>query len=147
MWSVELDLGLDLDTLIKETATDPDLKEEQSCLEDNKILQIPEDYKQVPKHRPQRWGITIVHDRIIIPKHQGYEALTALHFGINKMCSDATIFWWPKMQADIEKKSKTCSSCQNASKNLKSEILNSEKSNNELSKNPEEEIQIDFTGT
>ena len=47
--SAELDFMLDLETLIKETTAEPDLIEVQSCLEDNKVLQIPEDYKQVAK--------------------------------------------------------------------------------------------------
>ena len=45
------------------------------------------------------------------------------------------------MRADIEKKAKTCSACLNAGKDLKTQLPNTEKS-----KNPEEEIQIDFTG-
>ena len=149
MCSVELYLLLDLETLVKETAADPDLKEVQCCLEDNKPLQIPEDYKQVRKRLRQRWGITVVDERIIIPENLDYAALNVLHFGhpgINKMCSDATIFLWPIMRADIEKKAKTCSSCLNASKNLKSKIPYSEKSQIELSKNSGEAIQIDFTG-
>ena len=50
-------------------------------------------------------------DRIIVPKTLRYAALNALHFGhsgINKMCSDAAIFWWTNMRADIEKKAKAC---------------------------------------
>ena len=45
----------------------------------------------------------MVDDRIIIHKSLRYAALNALHFGhlgINKMCNDAAIFWWPNMRAD-----------------------------------------------
>ena len=60
------------------------------------------------------------------------------------MYNDAAIFWWPKMREDIEKKSKTCSACLNAGKNLK---FQTEKSKIEPPKTPGEEIQLrDFTG-
>ena len=109
----------------------------------------PDDYKQVAKKLTHRWGKTLVDDRIIIPKSLRYAALNALHFGhpgINKMCNDAVIFWWPNMRADIEKKAKTCSACLNAGKNLKTQLPSTEKSKLEPPKYPGEEIQIDFTG-
>ena len=87
---------LDLETLIKETAADPDLIEVQCCIEDNNTQAIPDDYKQVAKKLTHRWGITMVDDGIIIPKSLRYAALNALHFGhpgINKMCNDAVKFW------------------------------------------------------
>ena len=119
--SAELDFMLDLETLIKETAADPDLIEVQCCIEDNIIQAIPEDYKQVARKLTHRWGITMVDDRIIIPKNLRYAALCALHLGNprkNKMCKDAVVFWWPNMRADIKKKTKTYSACLNAGKNL-----------------------------
>ena len=72
-------------------------------------------------------------DRIIVPKTLRYAALNALHFGhpgINKMCSDAAIFWWPNMQADIEKKTKACSACINAGENLKLQLPSTKKKQN-----------------
>ena len=45
--SGELDFMLNLETLIEETAPDPNLIEVQCCLEDNNIRAIPEDNKQV----------------------------------------------------------------------------------------------------
>ena len=146
--AAELDFMLDLETLIKETAADPDLIEVQCCFEDNNTQAIPDDYKHVAKKLNHRWGITVVDDLIIIPKSLRYAALNALHFGhpgINKMCNDAVIFWWPNMRADIEKKAKTCSACLNAGKNLKTQLPSTEKSKLEPPKHPEE-IQIDFTG-
>ena len=86
--SAELDFMLDLETLIKETAADPGLIEVQCCIEDNNIQAIPEDYKRVARKLTHRWGITMVDDRIIIPRSLRYAALNALHFGcpgINKM--------------------------------------------------------------
>ena len=57
------------------------------------------------------------------------------------------IFWWPDMLEDIEKKSKTCSACLNAGKNLKFQIPQTEKkTKTEPPKTPGEEIQLDFTG-
>ena len=110
--AAELDFMLDLETLIKETAADPHLIELQCCIEDNNLSQAPEAYKPIIKRLTHRWGITMVDDRIIVPKSLRYAALNALHFGhpgINKMCGDAAIFWWPNMRTDIEKKAKTCS--------------------------------------
>ena len=124
--AAELDFMLDLETLIKETAADTDLIEVQCCIEDNNTQAIPDDYKHVAKKLTHRWGITMVDDRIIVPKSLRYAALNALHFGhpgINKMCNDAVIFWWPNMRADIKKKTKTCSACLNAGKNLKHNYL------------------------
>ena len=59
---------IDLETLIKETSADPDLIELQCCLEDKNMLAIPEVYKHVAKRLTHRWGITMVDERIIIPK-------------------------------------------------------------------------------
>ena len=69
---------LDLETLIKATAADPDLIEVQGCIEDNNILAIPENYKQVARKLTHRWGITMVDDRIIIPRSLRYAPLNAL---------------------------------------------------------------------
>ena len=81
----------------------------------------------------------MVDDRIIIPKSLRYAALKALYSGqprIKKMFSDATIFSWPNMREDIEKKSKPCSACLNAGKNLKFQIPQTEKKNkNRTAKN------------
>ena len=135
---------LDLETLIKETAADPDLIEVQCYFEDNNTQAIPEEYKQVAKKLTHRWRITMVDDRIMIPKSLRYAALNALHFGhpgIN-MCHDAVIFWWPIMQADIEKKAKTCSACLNAGKNLKTQLPNTEKSKLEPPKTQEKKSKL-----
>ena len=140
---------LDLETIIKDTAADPDLIELNCCIEDNKLDQIPQNYRTVAKKLTHRWGIILVDDRIVIPKSLRFAALNALHFGhpgINKMYKDAAQFWWPNMREDIEKKSKTCSACLNAGKNLNFQIPQTEKSIIEPPKTPGEEIQIDFTG-
>ena len=55
--SAELGFLLDMETLIKETAVDPDLIEVQCCIEDNNIKAIPEDYKQVARQLAHCWGI------------------------------------------------------------------------------------------
>ena len=147
--SAESDFMLDLETLIKETAADPDLIELNCCIEDDNLEQIPQNYRTVAKKLTHRWGIIMVDDRIVIPKSLRYAALNALHFGhpgINKMCSDAAIFWLPNMREDIEKKSKTCSACLNAGKNIKFQLPTTQKTKIEPPKTPSEEIQIDFTG-
>ena len=94
-----------------------------------------------------RWGIIMVDDRIVIPKSLRYATLNALHVGhsqINKMCNDAAIFWWPNMREVIKKKSKTCSACLIAGKNLNSQLQKTEKTKIEPPKTPGEEIQIDY---
>ena len=149
MRSAELDFMLDLETLIKETSAEPELIELNCCLEDNNTNMIPNEYRTVAKTLTHRWGIIMVDDRIVIPKSLRYAALNALHLGhpgINKMCSDAMIFWWPNIREDIEKKSKTCSACLNAGKNWKFQIPQTEKTKIEPPKTPGEEIQLDFTG-
>ena len=138
---------LDLETLNKERAADPELIEVNCCLEENNSHQIPHEYKTVAKKLTPRWGIVMVDDRIIIPKTLRYAALNALHFGhpgINKMCSDAAIFWWPNRRSDTDKKTKTCSACLNADKNLEFQLPSTDKTKIESPKKPGEEIQIDF---
>ena len=66
--SAELDFMLDLETLIKETAADPELIELDCCLEDNNTNMIPNEYRTVAKKLTRRWGIIMVDDRIVIPK-------------------------------------------------------------------------------
>ena len=115
--AAELDFILDLETFIKETTADPESIELNCCPEDNNTNKIPNEYRTVARKLTHRWGIIMVDDRIVISKSLRYAAFNALHFGhpgINKMCSDAMIFWWPNMREDIEKKSKTCSACLNA---------------------------------
>ena len=144
-----MDFMLDLETLIKETAADPDLIELNCCIKDNNKEQFPQNYKTVTKKLTHRWGIIVVDNRIVIPKSLRYAALNALHFGnpgMNKICNDAAEFWWPNLREDIKKKSKTCSACLNAGKNLKFQLPTTEKTKIEPPKTPGEEIQIDFTG-
>ena len=92
----------------------------------------------------------MVDNKIIILKSLRYAAVNALHFGhpgIKKLCSDATVFWWPNMREDIVKKSKICSACPNGGKNLKFQIPQTEKKTKiEPPDTPGEEIQFDFTG-
>ena len=78
--SAELDFMLDLETIIKETAADPDLILMNCCIEENNTEQIPHDYRTVAKKLPHCWGIAIVDDRIVVPKSIRYAALNPLHF-------------------------------------------------------------------
>ena len=83
-------------------------------------------------------------DRVIVPNTLRYATLNTLHFGhpgINKMCADPAIFWWPNMRADIEKKGKTCSACLNAGKNLKFQLPSTEKTKIDPSKKPGDEYR------
>ena len=86
--AAELDFMMDLETLIEETAAEPDLIELNCCLEDNNSNQIPHEYRTVAKKLTHGWGIIMVDGRIIIPKTLRSAALNALHFGhpgINKI--------------------------------------------------------------
>ena len=53
--SAELDFMLDLETIIKETAANPDLIELNCCIEDNNLEQIPQNYRTVAKKLAHRW--------------------------------------------------------------------------------------------
>ena len=91
----------------------------------------------------------MVDDRIVVPQSLRYAALNALHSGhpgVNKMCSNAVIFWRSNMLEDVARKSKICSACLNVGKNLNFEKPQTEKSHIEPPKTPGEEIQSDFTG-
>ena len=151
----EFDFMLALETIIKATAADPDLLELNCCIEDNNTEKIPQNYRTVAKKLTHRWLaklaklIIMVDDHIVVPKSVRYASLNALGFGhpgINKMCSDAAKIWWPNMREDIERKSKTCSPCLNAGKNLKFQIPQTGKSKTERPKTTGGEIQTDFTG-
>ena len=53
-------------------------------IEDNNTQAIPDDYKQVAKKLTHRWGITMVDDRIIIPKSLRRTQRTSLRPPRNK---------------------------------------------------------------
>ena len=142
--SAELDFMLDLETLIKETAANPDLIELYCYIEYNNTNHIPNDCKAVAKKLTPRRDIIMVDDRNISLRYAPLNALQFGHPGINIMCSDATIIWWPNKQEYIEKKSKTCSASLKAGKNLKFQIPQTEKKI-EPPKTPGEEIQLGFT--
>ena len=59
---------LHLETLINETAADPDFIELNCFLEDNNISQIPNGYKTLATKLTHRWCIVMVDDRIIVAK-------------------------------------------------------------------------------
>ena len=63
--SAELDFMLDLETLIKETAANPELIELNCCLEENNTNLTPNDYRSLAKKLTHRWGIIIVDVRIV----------------------------------------------------------------------------------
>ena len=53
--AAELDFMLDLETLIKETAADPNLIELRCCIKDNNLSLAPEAYKPIIKRLTHRW--------------------------------------------------------------------------------------------
>ena len=90
--SAEMDFMLDLETIIKETAANPDLIELNCFIEDNNTEQIRHSYRTVARILTHRWGIIMVDDRIVVPKSLRYAALNVLHIGhpgINEKCNDA----------------------------------------------------------
>ena len=139
--SAELDFMLDLETLIKETAADPDQIEGQCCLEDNNTLAIPEDYKHVAKKLTHRWGGKLTHRWGGKLTHRWREHYTSATRESTKSAATQQFF----SGQTFEKKTRTCSAYLNAGKNLKTKLPNAEISKIGLSKNPGEEIQIDFT--
>ena len=126
----EMDFMLDLQSIIKETAADPEILKVKLCLERDRKEQIPEEYKGVAKKLTTRGGELLVDDRIVVPKSLRSSALNSLHFGhpgITRMCQEAQIFWWPGMRREIENKVNRCTSCISAGKNLKFQIPKNEK--------------------
>ena len=77
--SAELDFMLDLETLIKETAADPELIELNCYLEDNNLNTIPNEYRTVAKKLTHRWGIIMVDDQIIVPKSLRHDTKITQH--------------------------------------------------------------------
>ena len=147
--SDHLNFMLDLENLNKETAAVPDLIEVQCCLEDNYTLAIPEDYTHVAKTNPTLWK-NKNDNRIIVPKSLRYAALKVIHFchtRINKTCSDPTNVLWPNLRADIEKKTRTCSACLNAGKNLKTQLPNTENSKLEPTKSQKRKYILTLRGS
>ena len=102
--AAELDFMIDLETLSKEITTDLILIDLNCCIGDNNFNQIPNEYKSVARTLTHRWGITLVNDRMFVPKTLRYAALNALHLGHpghKEICKVATFYWWPNMWADI----------------------------------------------
>ena len=75
--AAEMDFMLDLERLIKETSTGPDLIKLNSYTEDNNVSQIPNEYKTVTGKLIRSWGIIMADDRNIVPKALCYAALKA----------------------------------------------------------------------
>ena len=90
----------------------------------------------------------MVDDRNIVPATLPLAILNSLPFGhpgIDKMCNDAALFWWPNIWADNEKKSRTSSTFLNDGKNLSSQKPQTKQTKIEPPKTSGEEMQFDFT--
>ena len=62
------------------------------------------------------------------------------------MTTAARHFWWPKMTEAIQKKCESCIPYKKTGKNVELNIPSSETNHLPLLDNPNEEIQLDFTG-
>nr|CAH8830390.1 unnamed protein product [Trichobilharzia regenti]CAH8830393.1 unnamed protein product [Trichobilharzia regenti] len=76
---------------------------------------FPDFYKRRDEISVHPEGFLCLNDRIIIPQTLRYAILDDLHsahLGADKMKSLARLTcWWPEIDADINKRSKSCSSC------------------------------------
>ena len=140
---------MDLKTLISKTATDPELTHVRNSMrqEDREIT--PDRYKPVFDKLSIRWGLVFVDDQIVVPIDLRRRRLDILHFGhagMTKMETEAKIFWWPTKKSDIKMKVKYCTACLATCKNLKYQLPSKHYGKLEKLTEPEQEIQIDFTG-
>ena len=102
----EMDFMLDLK--VAESATDAELNRIKLALTREDRSMAPEHYRQQFENI-SRWGLTFVNDKIIVPTELRKKLLDTSHFGhagTTKMTAEAKIFWWPKIDEDIEDKVK-----------------------------------------
>ena len=124
----EMDFMLDLKNSIAKSTTDAEL---------NRVKLA------------SKWGLTFLNDKIVIPTELRKKLLDTLHFGhagTTKMIAGAKFFWWLNINKDIEEKVKNCIACLSSGKNLKCQIPKNENGKLKILTEPDQEIQIDFTG-
>ena len=140
---------MDLKTLIRRTAIDPELTRVRISMRREDREATPEGYKQVFGKLSIRWGLIFMDDQIVVPVDLLRRLLDIIHFGhagLTKMTAEAKIFWWPNITRDIENKAKDYTACLASGKNLKYQLPKSHYGNLKTLTEPGQEIQIDFTG-
>ena len=140
---------MDLKTLISKTATDSEFTHVRISMrrEDSEIT--PDGYKPVFDKLSTRWGLVFVDDQIVVPIDLRRRLLDILHFGhagMTKLETEAKIFWRPTKKSVIETKVKDCTACLASGKNFEYQLPSKHYGKLEKLTEPEQEIQIDFTG-
>ena len=145
----EFNFMLDLKTLIAKSSTDAELNRVRDAMRRDDRDTAPEHNRTNFDKLNNEWGLTFNYDRIVVPTELRKKLLDTLHFGhagATKMTAEAKIFWWPNMQKEIEEKTKNCVACMSSGKNLKYQLPKNEFGKLKTLTEPEQEIQIEFSG-
>ena len=105
----EMDLMLDLKSLIAKSATDAELNRIKLALTREDRSMAPQHYRQQFENISTKWRLTFVNDKIIVPTELRKKLLDTLHFGhagTTKMTAEAKIFWWQNIKKTSKTKSK-----------------------------------------
>ena len=106
----EKKFSTDLQLLMTETTSDPNLLKTLVCLERQQHELIPEKNLEHKKKLSSQFGLVFKEDKIIVPENLRTTIISLLHKGhpaINKMSLAAKHCWWPKMMEAIQKKCET----------------------------------------
>ena len=108
-----------------ETTSDDKLLKTLVCLERKTRAQIADNYKQYTKNLSTRFGVMFCHDKIIVPKRLRSTGITLLHKrhpSINKISHAAKLFWWPRMNKEVQQKCDDCIPSKMTCKNNKPQL-------------------------
>ena len=145
----EFNFMLDLKTLIAKSATDGELNRVRDAMRSGEKNTAPEQYRPIFEKLSNKWELTFIDEKIIVPTELRKKLMELLHFGhagSSKMLAEARIFWWPNINKEIEDRTKNCVACMSSGKNLNYQIPKKETGKLKTLSEPGQEIQIDFSG-
>ena len=145
----EKDFALDLPMLVEETARDVKILNAITAIERNQIEEVFYLYRPHRYHLTTRFDLLFYNDKIVLPEAMRTTIIAMLHQGhpsATKMDQSSTAFWWPGLYREIREKAENCPSCRASGKNLTTQLPSTEKNNLEILPEPNQEIQLDFTG-
>ena len=121
----EQKFSTDLKMIAMETSNNDKLLKTLFCLERKTTVQIPDEYKQNTKNLSTRFRVTFYDDKIVVQRSLRNTVITLLHKehpSINKMSHAAKLFWWPKMNKEIQQKYDECIPCKMTGQNNKPQL-------------------------
>ena len=123
---VEQKVTADQKTIAAETVDDENFLKTLVCLERN-----TQEHRKNTNHSKStsQPDLVFYDDRIVIPKALRRTIIMLQHKGhaaINKMTSAAKLFWWPKLQKDIQQKCEKSISCRIKGKSIKPQMPRTE---------------------